>query len=59
MVDARFWIPTLFAALALIYGTLALLGTFKNGDRSAPAQKTRLRIAAIFAAVSAFLYFYL
>lgn len=58
-MEARIWIPTLFAVLALVYGTLALAGLFKKDAASAPAQKTRWRVAVIFAAVSSFLYFYL
>jgi hypothetical protein len=53
-MTALFWIPALFAALALLFSTLALLGGAAH-----PARRARVRVAAVFAAVSVFLFVYL
>jgi hypothetical protein len=48
----QLWIPALFAGLALLFGALTLFG-------SVAARRARVRVAAIFAAVSVFLFAYL
>ena len=48
------WIPALFAVLALVFATLALTTGAQH-----PARRARVRVAAIFAAVSVFLFAYL
>ena len=58
-METQLWIPTLFAVIAAVYGTLLVFGMLKGEGLRQPAQKTRLRIALIFAAVSVFLAFYL
>jgi len=58
-MDVQLWIPSLFAAIAMVYGGLAIYGMLNKEGAREPAQKTRLRIALIFAAVSVFLFFYL
>ena len=57
-MDAQLWIPILFAAIAMVYGGLAVFGMLNKEGAREPAQKTRLRLAVIFAAVSLFLFFY-
>ena len=56
---AQTLIPAFFALLATVFAGLWLLGAARLRSATVPAQRTHLRIAAIFAAVSLWLFFWL
>jgi hypothetical protein len=53
----RFLIPLVFGLLALLFAVLAWRDRDHRLGAASPARKTRIRIAVIFALVSAVLFF--
>jgi hypothetical protein len=51
------WIPLLFALLAAVFAAFALRAWRSHGGAVAPRERTWLLVAAIFALVSAYLFF--
>ena len=53
----RFLAPLVFGLLALVFAVLAWRDRDHRSGAASPARKTRIRIAIIFALVSAVLFF--
>jgi hypothetical protein len=54
-----FWMPLLFAVLAILHSIWALNDYRKHRDWRYPAVKARMRIAGVMMLASVFLFFYL